>query len=232
MNETPSATSGESARRAEFRRLMMATVESSALQPKPRRAVAVTVATAVFLAGALTGGALVSTNSNHRAPTPAWWESSSARQAVLQGISGGTLVGDAHLALGRGSAHVGLGAMPANANALAISLPCLAPGTGTISVDGKKLSPSDYGCAKSSGSVSGLYPVTWTGRHHLTVTGSKGRPYAVLWSWTQSPEPAELFKLEQQFNETQQAYEHGVAQCGAGVLSGIPCSTGTPTPAP
>ena len=224
-------------RRREFRRLMVATVDASTPVPARRRVVFATVAAALFLVGVLTGGALVaSRNATPHAPDP-WWSSAASRDAVLQGISGGELVGTSKLRTHAGSVAINLGTQPKGANVVAVSIPCQRESQGSILVDGGRTAKSTYRCRAGNGSVSELYTVDPAVRHRLTVTAAKGARLVVTWAWATSDASSELFKLQQQelrqqLSQVEQAYNQGVAECDSGALSGVACPTNAATPAP
>jgi hypothetical protein len=224
-------------RRREFRRLMVATVDASTPVPRRRRIVFAAVAAALFLVGVLTGGALVASGGALTNSGRSWWASPSSRNAVLQGISGGELVGTSKVRTHVGTVAIDLGPQPKGANVLAVSIPCQQEGQGSILIDGGTTAKSTYRCSASNGSVSELYTVSPSVWHRITVSAAKGTPLVITWAWATSEASSQLFKLQQQelrqeLNQTQQAYNQGIAECASGALSGIACPTTPPTPAP
>jgi hypothetical protein len=224
-------------RRMEFRRLMVATVDASVPVPRQGKVVIVTIAAALFLVGILTGGALVASSSGLTSASRPWWVSPTARDAVLQGISGGELTGTSKVATHTGTLLIELGVQPKGANVLAVSIPCQQQGRGNILVDGGHTARSTYRCKAANGSVSELYTVARAASHRLTVTASSGTALVITWSWATSAESSELFKLQQQelrgeLTQTEQAYDEGVAECAAGALSGIACPAVPSSPTP
>ncbi|HEX4401491.1 MAG TPA: hypothetical protein VHZ98_09210 [Galbitalea sp.] len=227
----------DSDRRTEFRRLMVATVDASTPVPRHRRVVFATFAAALFLVGVLTGGALVASRSATTDTAHSWWSSSASRDAVLQGISGGELIGTSKVRTHAGTDTINLGTQPKGANVLAVSIPCQREGQGSILIDGGQTAKSTYRCRARNGSVSELYTVGPVVRHHLTVSAAKGAPLVITWAWATSNASSALFKLQQQelrqeLSQAEQAYNQGLAECASGALSGVACPTGSATPAP
>jgi hypothetical protein len=211
---------------------MTATVDASGPAPRRRRVLLATVAAALFVVGVLTGGALVTSTAAHSTSANPWWTSSSARDAVLQGVSGGELVGASKVRVHNGSLVIDLGIQPSNANALAVSVPCQQRGKGSILIDGGATARSTYRCSGRSGSVSELYALNPTMPYRLTVTAAKGTRLVVTWGWAKSAKYSELFMIQQQLSQTEEEYDQRVAACAAATLSGVACPSETATPAP
>jgi hypothetical protein len=234
MNTEPDETAvDDSSRRAEARRLLVATVDTSALKPKRSRGVVAALAAALFVIGALTGGAIASASPVLRPASANWWDTAAGREAVLHGASGGSLVDSSQLLMAKGVAIADLGSPPNGADAVAVAIPCQNVGQVVLALEGAKEARTVFHCRADSGSLVERFPIDPTVSYRLTVTGTKGRSIVVTWAWVETSKSGELANLRQQLNELEQKYNEQVeGDCGAAKTANSSCQSPTPTSRP
>jgi len=225
---TVNSAAAANLRRAEARRLLVAQVDSFPLRTARSKGTVPAIAAAVFVIGALTGGAIVSATPELGSERN-WWDRASSRDAVLQGVSGGAVVGFSRLERAEGVVVANLGGAPDRARAVALAVPCQATGTVILDLKGSTHSRAALHCRRIGSVLTDLLPIGPTSSYRLTVTGGKGRAVVVTWAWADTAASGELFRLRQQLDQTEQEYNEQLSkQCAAAQLARPSC----PSPGP
>jgi hypothetical protein len=175
----------QSERNAQFRQALVATANLGPyLRRRPPLKLVIGSLVVFAVAGALTGGALVTTSKPDPAVVVAQ-NSAEVTGTILARQSDGTLIGQPFTRTGRGTQQIELGVRPPGATAVVEGFDCIDPGAYVGLLDSKRY--EKYPACEPGGSSGTFTPVSGSGEHVLTVQTANTNRFAIWLSWVHIP---------------------------------------------
>jgi hypothetical protein len=188
-----------SERAARFRQALVATANLGPyVRRRPPLKLVIGSVVVFAIAGALTGGALATTNKPDPAVVVAQ-NSAEVTGTILARQYDGTLIGEPFARTGRGTQQIDLGTRPKGATAFVEGFDCIDPGAYVGLLDSKRY--EKYPDCEPGGSGGTFNNVTGSGAHLLTVQTASSNRFAIWISWVKIPTYAKSAAQTQELSD-------------------------------